>query len=351
MARTGITFENVRDAAESLLGRGLNPTIQRVREALGTGSNTTISEHLKIWQQQLAETPKIVLPPSVPEAVALALDAFWKIAVQHAESAFEDQRAIAAQTAAAAEQAREATLNQCREIQSEIDQLRRQLETTQTAARDLADRLLVEQERRANAETAIQAAEARARSAAQTADQLRAETAARVAQLETALQQTRTDLEHQRHQAQQDLETEQRRNEASESRWLGLIDQLRAEQNTERERFASERQEWTRLESAWRAQQENQRAETAELKADLATAQERQTHLAAELQKLQTLRESSEIQHLETVRELEALRGELKAMRADRDRWQPQSPSAAASPALTKTPKSRSAKSTRKSQP
>jgi hypothetical protein len=62
MARTGISFEDVRDAAESLLGRGLNPTIQRVRELLGTGSNTTISEHLKSWQQQLAKTPKIVLP-------------------------------------------------------------------------------------------------------------------------------------------------------------------------------------------------------------------------------------------------------------------------------------------------
>ena len=61
MARTGISFEDVRNAAESLLGRGLNPTIQRVRELLGTGSNTTISEHLKIWQLQLAETPKICL--------------------------------------------------------------------------------------------------------------------------------------------------------------------------------------------------------------------------------------------------------------------------------------------------
>ena len=41
MARSGIRYEDVQAAAETLLGRGLNPTIQRVREQLGTGSNTT----------------------------------------------------------------------------------------------------------------------------------------------------------------------------------------------------------------------------------------------------------------------------------------------------------------------
>ena len=34
MARTGISYEDVRNAAETLLGRGLNPTIQRIRELL-----------------------------------------------------------------------------------------------------------------------------------------------------------------------------------------------------------------------------------------------------------------------------------------------------------------------------
>lgn len=43
MARSGIRYEDVKDTAETLLGRGLNPTIQRVRELLGTGSNTTTS--------------------------------------------------------------------------------------------------------------------------------------------------------------------------------------------------------------------------------------------------------------------------------------------------------------------
>lgn len=315
MARTGITFEDVHAAAESLLGRGLNPTIQRVREVLGTGSNTTISEHLKNWQQQLAEAPKIILPPTVPEAVALALDTFWKIAVQHAEAAFDEQRTRAAQAAAAAEQARDAAISEQRQIQAEIEQLRRQLETAQTTARDFADRLLVEQERRANAEMAIQAAEQRVQAANDALGQIRTETAARVAQLETMLQQTRADSEKQLTDAQQRFEAEKQRASASEARLANLLDQLRAEQATERQNFAHERQ-------AWREQQKLQSAENIQLKANIAVSEEQRNATGAELEQTRLALEKAQTDHLATVREAEALRGELKAVLAERGRLQ-----------------------------
>ncbi|HRC71797.1 MAG TPA: DNA-binding protein [Candidatus Competibacter sp.] len=317
MARPGISFEDVRSAAESLLGRGLNPTIQRVRELLGTGSNTTISEHLKIWQLQLAETPKIVLPPAVPEAVALALDAFWKIAVQHAEAAFDEQRTRAAQAAAAAEQARDAAIAEQRQTQAETEQLHRLLETAQTTARDFADRLLVEQERRANAEIAIQAAEQQVQAANDALGEIRTETAARVTQLETLLQQTRTDTAKQLTEAQQRFEAERQRGEANEIRLSATFDQLRAEQN-------AERQDWNRRETVWREQQAAQHQENAGLKANLAAAGARQNALAAELQAIRLSLETTETNHLQTVREAESLRGELKAVRADRERLQEQ---------------------------
>ncbi|MFZ1492318.1 MAG: DNA-binding protein [Candidatus Competibacter denitrificans] len=324
MARTGITFEDVHAAAESLLGRGLNPTIQRVREVLGTGSNTTISEHLKNWQQQLAEAPKIVLPPTVPEAVALALDTFWKIAVQHAEAAFDEQRTRAAQAAAAAEQARDAAISEQRQIQAEIEQLRRQLETAQTTARDFADRLLVEQERRANAEMAIQAAEQRVQAANDALDQIRAETAARVVQLETMLQQTRTDAEKQLTDAQQRFEAEKQRAAASEARLANLLDQLRAEQTTERQNFAHERQAWRQHEADWREQQKLQSTENIQLKANLAVFEEQRNAIGVELEQTRLALEKAQTDHLATVREAEALRGELKAVLAERERLQPE---------------------------
>lgn len=322
MARTGITFENVRDAAESLLGRGLNPTIQRVREALGTGSNTTISEHLKNWQQQLAETPKIVLPPSVPEAVALALDAFWKIAVQHAETVFDEQRRLAAQSVDTAEQARDAAVAERCQLQTEREHLRRQLETAQAAARDFADRLLVEQERRANAETAIQAAEQRSQAATDALAHIRAETIARVNQIETALQQTRADAEKQLSDARQLFEAEKQRMAASETRLADMLDQLRAEQLAERERFAGERQDWQRRETDWYQQQQTQIIENNQLKSGWLAAEEQRNAVKAELEKTRLSLEGTRSNYLETVREAEALRGELKAMRAEQERPQ-----------------------------
>lgn len=322
MARTGITFEDVQTAAESLLGRGLNPTIQRVREVLGTGSNTTISEHLKVWQQQLAEAPKIVLPPTVPEAVALALDTFWKIAVQHAEMAFDEQRKRAAQAAATAEQARDAAIAEQRQIQAEIDQLRRQLETTQVTARDLADRLLVEQERRANAEIAVQAAEQRIQAANETLRQIRAETAARVGQIEAALQQTRADTEKQLSDAQERFESEKNRMAASEARLADMLAQLRAEQITERQNFAHERQEWRQHEATWREQEKSQSTENIQLKANLLAAQEQRNALRVELEQAQLALTKAQNNHLEAVRTAEALRGELKAISEEQGRLQ-----------------------------
>jgi chromosome segregation ATPase len=324
MARSGIRYEEVQAAAETLLGRGLNPTIQRVRELLGTGSNTTISEHLKHWQQQLAEAPKVILPPTVPETVATALDDFWKIAVRHAEAAFEEQRAAATQSVLEAERSRDIAIAERQQAQSAAKDLQRELQSTQAAARELADRLLVEQERRATAETAIEAADQRVRAATETVVQIRAETAARIAQLEITLQQTRTDKAQQLAEAQQRFETERQRGEASEARLLGMLDQIRAEQKAERQAFTAERQDWNHQETRWREQRETQQRENAELRANLTAAQERQHTLTTDLQHVRNTLQEAESRYLNSVREAETLRGELKAVQTDRQRLQRQ---------------------------
>lgn len=50
MARGGVTFTEVEKAAQYLQGSGRNPTVDSVREYLGTGSRTTLAEHLKRWK-------------------------------------------------------------------------------------------------------------------------------------------------------------------------------------------------------------------------------------------------------------------------------------------------------------
>ena len=313
MARSGIRYEEVQEAAETLLGRGLNPTIQRVRELLGTGSNTTISEHLKHWQQQLAESPKAVLPPAVPETVMTALESFWKIAIHQAEAAFEEQRAVAAQAVATAEQARDAAVAGERQAQTTADDLSRQLDAVTLSARQLADQLLVAQERRAAAEIAIDAAEQRTQAAIDASAQIRAETEARVAHLETSLQQLRADMSNQQVQAQQRIDDERQRAEANETRLMHLLEQDRAEQAVERQTFAAERQEWKNREAGWRMQQEAQRRENIETRTALATAEERLRVRDTELRQVRAALATAESRYGDMARATDALRGELRA--------------------------------------
>lgn len=50
MSRTGINYQDVANAAAMLLGANQNPTVDGVREILGTGSKSTIARHLKDWK-------------------------------------------------------------------------------------------------------------------------------------------------------------------------------------------------------------------------------------------------------------------------------------------------------------
>jgi chromosome segregation ATPase len=52
MARAGVNYIHVVKAAEAIKERGLEPTVDRVREQLGTGSKSTIAPLLKQWKAQ-----------------------------------------------------------------------------------------------------------------------------------------------------------------------------------------------------------------------------------------------------------------------------------------------------------
>lgn len=50
MARAGVTYHDVAKAAEAVKTQGQEPTVDRVREHLGTGSKSTIAPLLKRWR-------------------------------------------------------------------------------------------------------------------------------------------------------------------------------------------------------------------------------------------------------------------------------------------------------------
>jgi chromosome segregation ATPase len=89
MARPGIEFKAVERVARQLLSQGQHPSVQRVRDVLGTGSNTTIAKHLKAWQKAFSQSQSPTLPEAVPDDLMVPLDDFWNTAVARAESNYQ----------------------------------------------------------------------------------------------------------------------------------------------------------------------------------------------------------------------------------------------------------------------
>jgi hypothetical protein len=52
MGRTGIGAHAIHEAAAKLQAKGRTPTVDSVRESLGTGSKTTIANHLRDWKAE-----------------------------------------------------------------------------------------------------------------------------------------------------------------------------------------------------------------------------------------------------------------------------------------------------------
>ncbi len=90
MARSGVTQNQVNRAADALLQAGERPTIERIRAALGTGSQGTLMRLLDSWwsdvgQRLSAQDAKLALP-SAPPSVVEAASVLWTTALAQAQT-------------------------------------------------------------------------------------------------------------------------------------------------------------------------------------------------------------------------------------------------------------------------
>ncbi len=86
MARKGITYDQVSNAAAAIKARGIEPTITAVRVELGgEGSYSTISQHLAKWRTESADKVEArAMPPEAEDAAMVAITSIWNIAANHA---------------------------------------------------------------------------------------------------------------------------------------------------------------------------------------------------------------------------------------------------------------------------
>jgi len=84
----GITQDQVNAAADAILSAGENPTVEKVRTALGTGSPNTVTRMLDAWRGHLGERLRqLSTMPELPPPVGQAMITLWQLATEHAGQA------------------------------------------------------------------------------------------------------------------------------------------------------------------------------------------------------------------------------------------------------------------------
>lgn len=89
MARPGITYQDVANAAQEIFAQGQNPTIETIRHRLGTGSSTTIAMHLKTWKNKQHESEQFIGKEKLPDELVASLKGLWTQIVMQAEDQIE----------------------------------------------------------------------------------------------------------------------------------------------------------------------------------------------------------------------------------------------------------------------
>lgn len=83
----GITQEQVNAAADALVAAGDKPTVEKIRQALGTGSPNTVTRMLDTWRGTLAQRlQEVIKLPDVPPEAGQAFAEVWRLALSHAEA-------------------------------------------------------------------------------------------------------------------------------------------------------------------------------------------------------------------------------------------------------------------------
>lgn len=91
----GVQRQDVWDAADALLLQGGKPTIERVRQHLGSGSPNTVGPHLEQWFKHLGKRIQdpgaFTAQQGVPDPVLQVAQHLWETALAQTRSDFEDR--------------------------------------------------------------------------------------------------------------------------------------------------------------------------------------------------------------------------------------------------------------------
>lgn len=120
MPGLGVDYETIKCAALKLLSQGTAPSVQKIREVLGTGSNSTIAAHLKNWRDEYAKKTIHHLPVNMPKELISAFEVLWQTAIEHAQNQLAEYKE-------AVEYEREAALQKEHDAEKSVAEIKQKL--------------------------------------------------------------------------------------------------------------------------------------------------------------------------------------------------------------------------------
>lgn len=204
----GITEQDVFETADQLLARGERPTIERVRQALGTGSPNTVNRLLDVWWASLSKRMAGRDEGALPAAI---LELCGRLYKGMQEQASAESRSVVDGQLAAVEQARRT-----------LDLEKATLAAERLSLQSLSDALRQDLAKTAE-ENAVLRADLSSAAASQTA------TEHRLAQLAAEHHQLTQRIVEAQATGTAELNRVREQWDGNERRWLREIDQLRSD--------------------------------------------------------------------------------------------------------------------------
>ncbi len=237
MSRAGIDYDDVKQAAVKLLSQGIAPSVQKIRDVLGTGSNTTIAEHLNVWRDDYAKKAIHHLPASLPKELISSLEVLWQTAMEQAQSQLAAYKESLETEHAKIQQEKQDSEKESIVLKQQLadlsNQLAHEIDKHQQVTVDLAisnDRLIKQEQAITNQKQQYEERLARVYAEKDTLLE-------REKQFQQEIRLLQEKLSEQSKVYQQESLKRDTLHEQSEQRWMQLIDRARQETIDQRKKY------------------------------------------------------------------------------------------------------------------
>ncbi|MFD2189973.1 DNA-binding protein [Pistricoccus aurantiacus] len=305
MARSGVQYEDVHRVIHQLLQQGEAPAVQKIREVLGTGSFTTISEHLRQWKIERAENRDQAPIQALPDTLQRLTHELWQQAQALAHQGLLHYREEADRQVIDAQKEASDALRQAEDARQRESATANHLTHLQTALEEKSTALTRAEMKRETLSAALDDAGQKLKQLEGLVPQLDKQNQAQAREHQQALKDQATQFETR-------LAQEEQRHEATEARLMSLVDSLRQERQAQEKQHAKDQAQWERRLKTLEATLAEQR-ETLE---DARQAQRGAEESLARYQERET-RQEQENQRLR-----EILAGREAELAATRQRWE-----------------------------